>query len=141
MFQYGRYLLISSSRKGTLPPLLQGVWNQYELAPWNNNYTHNINIQMNYWPAFSTNLAELFECYVDYYKAYLNRAEQVASNYIRKHHPQAYSAQKGGNGWIVGAGAGPFFIGEPGGHSGPGTGGMTAKLLPTTITSQPTRRF
>lgn len=129
MFQYGRYLLISSSRKGTLPPLLQGVWNQYELAPWNNNYTHNINIQMNYWPAFSTNLAELFECYVDYYKAYLNRAEQVASNYIRKHHPQAYSAQKGGNGWIVGAGAGPFFIGEPGGHSGPGTGGMTAKLF------------
>lgn len=129
MFQYGRYLLICSSRKGTLPPLLQGVWNQYELAPWNNNYTHNINIQMNYWPVFSTNLAELFESYVDYYKAYRPKAEQIASAYIRKHHPDAYSSKPGDNGWVIGAGAGPFFIGQPGGHSGPGTGGMTAKLF------------
>lgn len=129
LFQYGRYLLISTSRKGTLPPTLQGVWNQYELAPWNGNYTHNINIQMNYWPVFNTNLAELFESYVDYYKAYRETAEQVASTYIKKYHPETYSPEKGGNGWIVGAGAGAFFIGAPGGHSGPGTGGLTSKLF------------
>ncbi len=129
LFQYGRYLLISTSRKGTLPPTLQGVWNQYELAPWNGNYTHNINIQMNYWPVFNTNLAELFESYVDYYKAYRETAEQVASTYIKKYHPETYSLEKGGNGWIVGAGAGAFFIGAPGGHSGPGTGGLTSKLF------------
>lgn len=129
LFQYGRYLLISTSRKGTLPPTLQGVWNQYELAPWNGNYTHNINIQMNYWPVFNTNLAELFESYVDYYKAYRETAEQVASTYIKKYHSKVYSSEKGGNGWIVGAGAGAFFIGAPGGHSGPGTGGLTSKLF------------
>lgn len=129
LFQYGRYLLISSSRKGSLPPLLQGVWNQYELAPWNNNYTHNINIQMNYWPVFNTNLTELFEPYVDYYKAYREKAEKVASNYIKKYHRKNYSNIKGENGWIVGSATGPFFIGSPGGHSGPGTGGLTAKLF------------
>ena len=129
LFQYGRYLLISTSRKGTLPPTLQGVWNQYELAPWNGNYTHNINIQMNYWPVFNTNLAELFESYVDYYKAYREAAEEVASKYIEKYHPSAYSPLAGGNGWIVGAGAGAFYVAPPGGHSGPGTGGLTSKLF------------
>lgn len=129
LFQYGRYLLISTSRKGTLPPTLQGVWNQYELAPWNGNYTHNINIQMNYWPAFSTNLAELFESYVDYYKAYRKAAEEIASGYIKKYHPSMYSPQAGENGWIIGAAGGAFRIGAPGGHSGPGTGGLTSKLF------------
>lgn len=129
LFQYGRYLLICTSRKGTLPPTLQGVWNQYELAPWNGNYTHNINIQMNYWPVFNTNLAELFESYVDYYKAYHKAAEKVASDYIKKYQPSAYSPQAGDNGWIVGAGAGAFYVAPPGGHSGPGTGGLTSKLF------------
>ena len=48
LFQYGRYLLIASSRKGSLPPHLQGAWSQYEYAPWSGGYWHNINIQMNY---------------------------------------------------------------------------------------------
>lgn len=129
LFQYGRYLLISTSRKGTLPPTLQGVWNQYELAPWNDNYTHNINIQMNYWPVFSTNLSELFESYVDYYKAYRKKAEFIATQYIRRNNPVVSGKKTGDDGWIVGAGAGPFFIGSPGGHSGPGTGGLTGKLF------------
>ena len=129
LFQYGRYLLISTSRKGTLPPTLQGIWNQYELAPWNNNYTHNINTQMNYWPVFNTNLTELFESYVDYYKAYRKAGEQTASYYIKKFNPSAHSSQAGGDGWIVGAGAGAFYIAPPGGHSGPGTGGLTSKLF------------
>jgi alpha-L-fucosidase 2 len=58
-FQFGRYLLISSSRTGTLPPNLQGLWNQDPIPFWGSKYTTNINIQMNYWPALVTNLADL----------------------------------------------------------------------------------
>lgn len=128
-FQYGRYLLISTSRKGTLPPTLQGVWNQYEQAPWNGNYTHNINIQMNYWPAFNTNLAELFESYADYHKAYREAAEKVADRYVKIHKPALYSSHQGENGWVVGTSANAYSISSPGGHSGPGTGGFTANLF------------
>jgi alpha-L-fucosidase 2 len=59
LFQYGRYLLISSSRPGTNPANLQGLWNQHLSAPWNADYHLNINLQMNYWPANLTNLDEL----------------------------------------------------------------------------------
>jgi alpha-L-fucosidase 2 len=58
-FQFGRYLLIASSRPGDLPANLQGVWADGLKAPWNSDYHTNINIQMNYWPAEVTNLAEL----------------------------------------------------------------------------------
>jgi len=57
-FQYGRYLLIASSRPGSLPANLQGVWNHSNSPPWNADYHVNINLQMNYWPAQVTNLAE-----------------------------------------------------------------------------------
>ncbi len=57
-FQYGRYLLICSSRPGTQPANLQGVWNQEVRPPWSSNWTANINVQMNYWPAESCNLSE-----------------------------------------------------------------------------------
>ncbi len=57
-FQYGRYLLISSSRPGGLPANLQGLWNDSDKATWHSDYHTNINIQMNYWPAESTNLSE-----------------------------------------------------------------------------------
>ncbi|MCU6712697.1 glycoside hydrolase family 95 protein [Paenibacillus sp. J5C_2022] len=60
-FQYGRYLLISSSRPGTLPANLQGVWNESYTPPWESDYHLNINLQMNYWPAESCNLAECHE--------------------------------------------------------------------------------
>ncbi|KAF4963121.1 hypothetical protein FSARC_8834 [Fusarium sarcochroum] len=60
-FQYGRYLLISSSRPGTLPATLQGIWNNALDPSWGSKYTININIQMIYWPAEVTNLAELTE--------------------------------------------------------------------------------
>ncbi|WP_186757687.1 glycoside hydrolase family 95 protein [Echinicola salinicaeni] len=59
LFQYGRYLLISSSRPGTNPANLQGIWNEFIEAPWNADYHLNINLQMNYWPAGPTNLAEM----------------------------------------------------------------------------------
>lgn len=57
-YQYGRYLLIASSRAGSLPANLQGVWNHSATPPWNADYHVNINLQMNYWPAEQTNLAE-----------------------------------------------------------------------------------
>lgn len=65
-FQYGRYLLISSSRRGSLPANLQGVWNEFLTPPWESDYHTNINIQMNYWPAEVTNLAECHEPLFDY---------------------------------------------------------------------------
>ena len=58
LFQYGRYLLIASSRPGTQPANLQGIWNESPLPPWSSNYTLNINAEMNYWPAEPANLAE-----------------------------------------------------------------------------------
>ncbi|MDE7419833.1 MAG: glycoside hydrolase family 95 protein [Muribaculaceae bacterium] len=58
-FDYGRYLLISSSRTIGVPANLQGLWNEYLLPPWSSNYTTNINVEENYWPAEVTNLSEL----------------------------------------------------------------------------------
>lgn len=66
LFQFGRYLLISSSRKGTNPANLQGLWNPYIKAPWNSDYHLNINLQMNYWLANLTNLDELNAPLFDY---------------------------------------------------------------------------
>ena len=60
-FQFGRYLLIASSRPGDLPANLQGLWNDSMSPPWDSDYHLNINLQMNYWPAETTNLAELHE--------------------------------------------------------------------------------
>ena len=60
-FQYGRYLLIASSRTGSQPANLQGLWNESMSPPWGSKYTININTEMNYWPALSTNLAETMD--------------------------------------------------------------------------------
>lgn len=61
LFQYGRYLLISCSRPGAQPANLQGLWSRYIYPPWRSNYTMNINLEMNYWPAENTNLSETAE--------------------------------------------------------------------------------
>jgi alpha-L-fucosidase 2 len=58
LFQYGRYLMIGSSRPGGQPANLQGLWNESNNPPWDSKYTDNINTEMNYWPAENTNLAE-----------------------------------------------------------------------------------
>ncbi|MCC6590905.1 MAG: glycoside hydrolase family 95 protein [Bryobacterales bacterium] len=65
LFQYGRYLLIGSSRKGGQPANLQGLWNEALNPPWDSKYTDNINTEMNYWPAEATNLAECHEALFD----------------------------------------------------------------------------
>ena len=65
-FQFGRYLLISSSRPGGIPANLQGIWNPYLRPPWSSNYTDNINTEMNYWPAEVTNLPETHKPLLDF---------------------------------------------------------------------------
>ncbi|MBQ5953061.1 MAG: glycoside hydrolase N-terminal domain-containing protein [Firmicutes bacterium] len=125
-FQYGRYLLISSSRKGTLPANLQGTWNCHEQAPWGSGYWHNINVQMNYWLAFSTNLAECFEAYADFHAAFLPKAEQLAEQYLKKNYPEQETEEAG---WTIGTGVYPYSMEGPCAHSGPGTGGLTTKLF------------
>jgi len=60
-FQYGRYLLMSSSRPGGIPANLQGIWNEHLRPPWSSNYTTNINAEMNYWPAEVCNLSEMHD--------------------------------------------------------------------------------
>ncbi len=68
-FQYGRYLLMGSSRPGDLPANLQGIWNKDINAPWGADYHLNINLQMNYWPAEVTNLSECHEPFFDFVEA------------------------------------------------------------------------
>ncbi len=65
LFQYGRYLLISCSRPGGLPANLQGLWNDTNTPPWHCDYHSNINVQMNYWPAEPSNLAECHTPFFD----------------------------------------------------------------------------
>ena len=127
MFQFGRYLLIASSREGTLPTGLQGVWSQFQVTPWTGGYWHNINVQMNYWGAFSSNLAETFVPYIEYFQAYWPEAQTKATEYIKKHNPDALTGDQ--NGWTIGTGGSPYTIQSPGGHSGPGTAGFTSKLF------------
>lgn len=78
LFNYGRYLLIASSRVGTNPANLQGIWNEHIEAPWNADYHVNINLQMNYWPAEVTNLSELHQPFFNLIKRGAERGEILA---------------------------------------------------------------
>ena len=89
LFQFGRYLLISSSRPGTQPANLQGIWNAGMNPPWDSKYTTNINTQMNYWPAEVTNLAECAEPLFQMIGELTDQGEDVA----REHY--------GAAGWVV----------------------------------------
>ncbi len=80
-FQYGRYLLISSSRTPGVPANLQGLWTPYLWSPWRGNYTVNINLEENYWPAFVTNLAEMALPLDDFVKALAENGKHTARNY------------------------------------------------------------
>jgi alpha-L-fucosidase 2 len=107
-FQYGRYLLISSSRPGSLPANLQGLWNNSNNPPWRSDYHSNINIQMNYWPAEVTNLSECAQPFFDY----VNSLRGVRTDATRQHYP-------GVRGWTVQTennifGAGSFKWNPPG---------------------------
>ena len=87
--QYGRYLLISSSRPNTQPANLQGIWNNLLSPPWGSKYTTNINVQMNYWPAEILNLSELHQPLFSMIKDLSETGKETATNY--------YNAR----GWLV----------------------------------------
>jgi alpha-L-fucosidase 2 len=89
VFQYGRYLMISSSRPGGQPANLQGLWNESDSPPWDSKYTDNINTEMNYWPVEETNLAE---CHLPLFEALKDLARSGAV--VAK---EQYNAR----GWVV----------------------------------------
>ena len=130
LYQYGRYLLIASSRPGGMPATLQGIWNAYRSSPWSCGYWHNINIQMNYWPACISDLAETFLPYVEYNKAYTPQTKAHADRFVKNNYPENLSPA-GENGWIIGTGAWPYNVSgfDSVGHSGPGTGAFTSLLF------------
>lgn len=130
-YAYGRHLLVSSSREGTPPASLQGVWTVHDKSPWTCGFWHNINVQMNYWPAFSTNLAETFKAYAEYWDNYKYAASISAADWIREVNPESYVSGEGECGWIIGTGAWMYQVEGMGKytHSGPGTGGMTSKMF------------
>ncbi|RSL34841.1 glycoside hydrolase family 95 protein [Salibacterium salarium] len=79
LFHYGRYLMISSSREGTQPATLQGIWNQEIQAPWSSNYTLNINAEMNYWAAEVCHLPECHEPFLKYIQDISKTGQYTAS--------------------------------------------------------------
>lgn len=110
-FQYGRYLLISSSRycPDALPANLQGVWNAVDNPPWNSDYHLNINLQMNYWPAYVTNLLETAFPVINYIDDLRVYGRLAAARYA------GIVSQKGEeNGWLVHTQATPFGWTAPG---------------------------
>jgi len=84
-YQFGRYLLISSSRPGGLPANLQGIWADGMRPPWSADYHININIQMNYWPSEITNLGELKEPFIDFIDALRPNARRTAKEVYGMH--------------------------------------------------------
>lgn len=80
-FQFGRYLLISSSRPRGIPANLQGIWNKEIRPSWRSNYTTNINVQMNYWPAEMCNLSEMTEPLIQQIKRWAINGKATAKNY------------------------------------------------------------
>lgn len=78
LFNYGRYLLIGSSREGTLPANLQGIWNEDFEPSWDSKFTMNINLEMNYWPSETTNLEETIPPLVEFLKNLQTRGQRVA---------------------------------------------------------------
>lgn len=80
-FQYGRYLLISCSRTEAVPANLQGLWNESVLPPWSSNYTSNINVEENYWPAEVANLPEMHNSLLTFIKNLQKTGERNAKTY------------------------------------------------------------
>jgi alpha-L-fucosidase 2 len=81
VFQYGRYLLLASSRPGTQPANLQGIWNESLRPPWDSKYTCNINVEMNYWPAEVTSLPECHEPLFDALEDLVVSGQRTARNH------------------------------------------------------------
>lgn len=100
-YQFGRYLLIASSRPGNLPANLQGMWHNNVDGPWRVDYHNNINLQMNYWPALSTNLTECAEPLTDFIRLLEKPGRETAKAYW------------GARGWAAGISANIFGFTAP----------------------------
>ena len=102
-FQYGRYLLIASSREGSLPANLQGVWNGKNDPMWESDYHTNINLQMNYWPAYVTNLAETATPLLEYVDSLREPGRKTANMYtgIGADLPDGTPDTSQATGWMV----------------------------------------
>ena len=100
-FQFGRYLLIASSRAGNLPANLQGLWLANIDAPWHADYHNNINIQMNYWPVMQDGLQECAQPFVDYVRSLMKSGAVTARSYY------------GARGWTASISANPFGFTAP----------------------------
>jgi len=114
-FQFGRYLLVASSRQGTLPANLQGIWNPHELAPWSSDFHLNINIQMNYWPAETTNLGEMHEPFVDLIRYLQPSGKEMARRLGMKGWSMGHATDAWGHARIMSSRAywgGSFFGGQ-----------------------------
>jgi alpha-L-fucosidase 2 len=107
-YQFGRYLMIASSRPGSRPTNLQGIWNDHVQPPWGSNYTTNINTEMNYWLAENTNLSECHQPLFDFMKELaVNGAITAKTNYdinegwVTHHNSDlwAKTSPPGGQGW------------------------------------------
>ena len=114
-FQFGRYLLIGSSRPGTLPANLQGIWNPHLTAPWGSDYHLNINIQMNYWLAETTNLSELHQPMLDLIRRFEPKGREMARKLGMKGWSMGHATDAWGNARIMSNRAywgGSFFGGQ-----------------------------
>ncbi|MFC0778603.1 glycoside hydrolase N-terminal domain-containing protein [Flavobacterium sp. HJSW_4] len=109
-FQFGRYLLISSSRTHNAPANLQGIWNNKLRAPWSSNYTTNINLQMNYWPVESGNLSELFFSLDDFIKNVSVTGAETAKSY---YHANGWVLHHNSDIWATTNPVGDFGKGDP----------------------------
>lgn len=109
-FQYGRYLLISSSRDGALPANLQGVWNESNTPPWCCDYHINVNLQMNYWGAYNTNLAETVPPLIDFLDGLREPGRVTAAEYYNIISDQNVPE----NGWTAHTQCSPFGWTAPG---------------------------
>ena len=116
-FQFGRYLLIASSREGSLPANLQGIWANRIQTPWNSDYHTDVNVQMNYWPSDLTNLSECFGPLADLVESLVKPGEKTAAvQYAAKGwcvHPVTnvwgYTAPGEHPGWGMHIGAGAWL--------------------------------
>lgn len=109
-FQYGRYLLISSSRLAGVPANLQGIWNKELRAPWSSNYTSNINVQMNYWLAEDCNLAEMHQPLFGLINALSHTGADVAKEY---YHASGWVTHQNTDIWAIANPVGDLGKGDP----------------------------
>lgn len=109
-FQFGRYMLIGSSRAGSLPANLQGVWNETNTPPWNCDYHINVNLQMNYWGAYNTNLAETVTPLVDFIDDLRPAGRVTAKEYFGIVSDESNPE----NGWTAHTAVNPFGWTAPG---------------------------